>query len=90
MRAYLELFTVGVDGHLQDPSETWLERYGLGRGGAVLVRPDGHVAWRSPMGVADPSATLDAVLRRVLSADAAGTDSPPYGGASSPASTHLR
>ena len=23
------------------------EAYGLAKGGAVLIRPDGHVAWRS-------------------------------------------
>jgi len=29
----------------EDPK--WIELYGIGREGAVLVRPDGHVAWRS-------------------------------------------
>ena len=34
--------------------------------GAVLVRPDGHIAWRSRGPVADPEATLANVLERVL------------------------
>jgi hypothetical protein len=36
----------------------FIEGYGLGQDGAVLVRPDGHVAWRSATGPA-----IDAVLR---------------------------
>ena len=36
--------------------------YRLGDGGAVLVRPDGHVAWRADAPVADPVGALtDAV-----------------------------
>ncbi|MFH8415754.1 FAD-dependent monooxygenase [Streptomyces collinus] len=56
-------------GTLADPDGDWSERYGgLRPEGAVLVRPDGVVAWRSPG--ADPggeeSAVLAAVLRSVL------------------------
>ncbi|PNG19181.1 FAD-dependent oxidoreductase [Streptomyces cahuitamycinicus] len=40
----------------------WAERHGTGPGGAVLVRPDGFVAWRSP--APDPDA--EQVLRQVL------------------------
>lgn len=40
----------------------WAERHGTTRGGAVLVRPDGFVAWRSQ----GPQADAEAVLRRVL------------------------
>ena len=40
----------------------WLELHGVGRGGAVLVRPDGFVAWRSP----EPVASAERVLREVL------------------------
>jgi hypothetical protein len=29
------------------PDRSWRELYKVGPGGAVLVRPDGHVAWRS-------------------------------------------
>jgi putative polyketide hydroxylase len=34
------------------------EAYGIGDGGAVLVRPDGHVAWRFPTAAADPETAL--------------------------------
>ncbi|MER7483591.1 FAD-dependent monooxygenase [Streptomyces sp. NPDC126510] len=40
----------------------WAERHGTGPGGAVLVRPDGFVLWRSP----GPQAEAEAVLREVL------------------------
>jgi hypothetical protein len=39
--------------------------YGLEEGGAVLVRPDGHVAWRSARGPAS-GAALGAALTRIL------------------------
>lgn len=42
------------------------ETYGLGRDGAVLVRPDGHVAWRSPGLLPDPTATIAEVVAVVL------------------------
>ena len=38
--------TVG-NGGLQPADERWREVYGIDDGGAVLVRPDGYVAWRS-------------------------------------------
>jgi putative polyketide hydroxylase len=48
-----------VDGHMQ-------EIYCLAPQGAVLVRPDGIVAWRTDAMPADPAATLAAVLRQTL------------------------
>jgi 2-polyprenyl-6-methoxyphenol hydroxylase-like FAD-dependent oxidoreductase len=44
------------------------ERDGLGLGlrGAVLVRPDGFVAWRMPWLPADPVAELGAAVRKIL------------------------
>ncbi|MGW1785455.1 FAD-dependent oxidoreductase [Streptomyces sp. NPDC002143] len=41
----------------------WAERHGTARGGAVLVRPDGFVAWRSP----GPDPAPESTLRQVLS-----------------------
>ncbi|RPF31462.1 putative polyketide hydroxylase [Streptomyces sp. TLI_185] len=40
----------------------WTERHGITVGGAVLVRPDGFVAWRSP----GPDPDAESVLRQVL------------------------
>lgn len=46
--------------------------YGLGEDGAVLVRPDGHVAWRSATGPGIGAVLRDAV-ERILAADDAPT-----------------
>ncbi|MEU8678865.1 FAD-dependent monooxygenase [Streptomyces sp. NPDC048560] len=47
----------------------WAEAHGTTAGGAVLVRPDGFVAWRATEAVADPEATLHEVMAAVLSRD---------------------
>lgn len=39
---------------------------GLERGGAVLVRPDGYIAWRSVRMVDDPRATVDRAIASML------------------------
>ncbi|MFJ7590220.1 FAD-dependent oxidoreductase [Streptomyces sp. NPDC097617] len=44
----------------------WTEVHGTTPQGAVLVRPDGFVAWRSPQAVADPEAVLHEVLTTLL------------------------
>jgi 2,4-dichlorophenol 6-monooxygenase len=41
--------------------------WGIDDHGAVLVRPDQHVAWRSQHGVADPAGTLARALSTILS-----------------------
>ncbi|WAL63741.1 FAD-dependent monooxygenase [Amycolatopsis cynarae] len=43
----------------------WAASAGIGTAGAMLVRPDGFVAWRSPGPVADPAAALGGVLATV-------------------------
>jgi putative polyketide hydroxylase len=52
---------------VSDTSGRWAERAGLAGGGALLVRPDQFVAWRSPTLPADPAAALTAALAGVLS-----------------------
>lgn len=39
---------IGRDGDYEDAAGRWDELSQVGAGGAVLVRPDNHVAWRSP------------------------------------------
>jgi hypothetical protein len=56
----LLVFTVGKDGDLGDPDGTWHEAYGVDADGAVLVRPDGHVAWRSRTSASNPAEVLRA------------------------------
>jgi 2,4-dichlorophenol 6-monooxygenase len=56
-----------VEGDYRDPRCTWLRQREIGRRGAVLVRPDRFVAWRSLGAVAEPLVALEAALTRVLS-----------------------
>jgi putative polyketide hydroxylase len=44
----------------------WEAAYGVAEGGAVLIRPDGHVAWRRASAVPDPAGELRLVLNSVL------------------------
>ena len=63
--------TIGGDGALADPDGAWQDAYGIGDAGAVLVRPDGYVAWRSPGAADDPERTLRAAIDTVLGRGAA-------------------
>lgn len=49
----LIIYKVGRDGDLIDPENNWHDIYNIQTNGAVLVRPDGHVAWRSKSIVED-------------------------------------
>lgn len=44
----LQALRVGLGGDLSemDADTAWADTYGVQRDGAVLVRPDGYVAWR--------------------------------------------
>ncbi|MEU5265871.1 FAD-dependent monooxygenase [Amycolatopsis sp. NPDC021455] len=60
----LRAYRVGPDGDLTDDG-TWAASYGLEPGGAVLVRPDAFVAWRSPGAAPDAEDLLGSVLSRI-------------------------
>ncbi|SEB71038.1 FAD-dependent monooxygenase [Streptomyces sp. TLI_105] len=49
--------------------EDWAEAHGVTVNGAVLVRPDGFVAWRSEGTSEDPESALRAALTAVLALD---------------------
>ncbi|MFC6762586.1 hypothetical protein ACFQFQ_28385 [Sulfitobacter porphyrae] len=57
----LRSFGIGDGGDVQTDTAAWLELYGLTRTGAVLIRPDGHVAWRSAR-AGDPAELIAACL----------------------------
>jgi 2-polyprenyl-6-methoxyphenol hydroxylase-like FAD-dependent oxidoreductase len=59
-------FTIGKEGDLIDTADNWHEAYGVGTEGAVLVRPDGYVAWRSRSGTSEPGQVLRAVFDDLL------------------------
>jgi putative polyketide hydroxylase len=62
----LVAYTVGDDGELRDSDGGFHEAYGIDIAGAVLVRPDGYVAWRSHSGVSKPLEALRAAFDGLL------------------------
>ena len=55
-----------LDGDLYDPRCTWQRHRQIASDGAVLVRPDRFIAWRSPADASDPRAVLAAALSQIL------------------------
>jgi putative polyketide hydroxylase len=62
----LSTYRAGVEGDLIDLEHGWQTKMSVPDDGAVLVRPDGFVAWRSRVISADPSSSLVQVLSQVL------------------------
>ncbi len=60
----LESLRIGADVRPSDP-EALHKAFGLGAGGASLIRPDGYVAWRSSELPADPLRALTDALGQV-------------------------
>lgn len=58
-------YRIANDGDLSDPENNWHKIYEITATGAVLVRPDGHVAWRSISMVDNPKDTLSKILSMV-------------------------
>jgi 2-polyprenyl-6-methoxyphenol hydroxylase-like FAD-dependent oxidoreductase len=65
-RPPLLVFTVGKHGDLGEADGNWCEAYGVEAAGAVLVRPDGHVAWRNRSGASNAPEVLGTALACVF------------------------
>ncbi len=65
-RPELAAHVIGGRGEFGDPDGKWQELYGIGADGAVLVRPDGYVGWRSRTGADNPAGTLADAFDRIL------------------------
>jgi 2-polyprenyl-6-methoxyphenol hydroxylase-like FAD-dependent oxidoreductase len=70
--------TVGAPG-IEDDEGVFLTQYGIKPGGAVLVRPDGHVAWRCAVAPEDADGVLDRALAQVLGRPVPGQPGPEGG-----------
>jgi 2-polyprenyl-6-methoxyphenol hydroxylase-like FAD-dependent oxidoreductase len=58
----VDVCRVGEGGDVDDPRGGFAKAYGLGAGGATLVRPDGVIAWRAREATDDPGGALGAAL----------------------------
>ncbi|MFD9754064.1 FAD-dependent oxidoreductase [[Kitasatospora] papulosa] len=65
----LRAFGIGSAPGADLKAEDWAATHGTSDEGAVLVRPDGFVAWRSEGAAADPEATLYEVMMTLLHRD---------------------
>lgn len=59
----LIVYKVASSCDLTDPENNWHKVYEISTKGAVLVRPDGHVAWRSTSIVEDTRKILENCLK---------------------------
>jgi putative polyketide hydroxylase len=62
----LVAYRVGSDGDLLDLENGWQTKMGMSAEGAVLVRPDGFVAWRTSTLATSPEPRLEQVLSSIL------------------------
>lgn len=65
LRAY-RIGPASAGGQLADVESNWPTRYELAEDGAVLIRPDGYVAWRAGSPGTHPAAALTSALNQIL------------------------
>jgi 2-polyprenyl-6-methoxyphenol hydroxylase-like FAD-dependent oxidoreductase len=61
----LKTYRIAPDGELSRPDDRFEQTVGIGARGALLLRPDGVIGWRSRGSHADPRARLDEVMGRL-------------------------
>ncbi len=62
----LEACRIATDSEYSDPEQHWPEQAGIHADGALLVRPDGVVAWRAKTGADEPQQLLEQVFSTLL------------------------
>lgn len=69
----IHAWSVGPCGDVADPSGQWIAEREIGDEGAILVRPDAHVAFRALGHVNDPAGTLRDAFEQILNGSRAAT-----------------
>ncbi|MED0873110.1 FAD-dependent monooxygenase [Bacillus mobilis] len=62
----IKIYRVGLNGDFIAQENVFSELYGLGDEGAVLIRPDGFIGWRSEKEVVNPYLLLEEVMSNLL------------------------
>ena len=65
-RLRLDVFAIGPGGDLEASDGIWEGLRGHDEGGAILVRPDGHVAWRARSGTGAAASELEHAVSAAL------------------------
>jgi 2,4-dichlorophenol 6-monooxygenase len=72
----LDVVEISDTGEVRDPAHAWLHLRDIAADGALLVRPDQHVGFRSRGAAASPQAALSAAFARILQRDLAAPTGP--------------
>ncbi len=72
----IDLVVIGSTADYTDVDGDWMQKREVGSDGAILVRPDGHIAWRIFSSPNDPTAVLQAAIAAVLGRPAASLADP--------------
>jgi 2,4-dichlorophenol 6-monooxygenase len=62
----IEVVDISDDSSVRDVDRHWHHLRAVSSDGAILVRPDQHVGWRSMGKAPDPKAVLRAAFARIL------------------------
>ncbi|EJS70205.1 FAD-dependent oxidoreductase [Bacillus cereus] len=62
----IKVYRVGLSGDFIAQENVFRERYGIGHEGAVVIRPDGFIGWRSEIEVANLGTVLNEVMNHLL------------------------
>jgi 2-polyprenyl-6-methoxyphenol hydroxylase-like FAD-dependent oxidoreductase len=61
----IKVFRVGLSGDFVAQENVFSELYGIGHGGAVLIRPDGFIGWGTEKAVVNPDVVLKEVMNNM-------------------------
>ncbi|MBJ8051037.1 FAD-dependent oxidoreductase [Bacillus cereus] len=62
----IKVYRVGLSGDFVAQENVLSELYGIGNGGATLIRPDGFIGWRLEKEVVNPDVVLEEVMGNLL------------------------
>lgn len=60
------MYQVGLTGDFIDQSNNFRNLYGIENGGAVVIRPDGFIGWRTENEALKPNVLLEDVMKHLL------------------------
>ncbi|MGN4425054.1 FAD-dependent oxidoreductase [Bacillus cereus group sp. MYBK30-1] len=62
----IKVYQVGLTGDFIDQSNNFRNLYGIENGGAVVIRPDGFIGWRTENEVLKPNVLLEEAMNNLL------------------------